>query len=79
MGLEVVVKFAPCEDHYVEQILDLQVTRLGFGQHFADAVHWPLDGQGVSLLRALYHDDGADHMGGRGDVEVQRLVASRQR
>jgi hypothetical protein len=29
----------------------------------------------MPLLRALYHDDGADHLSGCGDVEVQRLVA----
>jgi hypothetical protein len=33
----------------------------------------------VPLLRALYHDDGADHLGGRGDVEVQRFTILRQR
>jgi hypothetical protein len=31
----------------------------------------------VSLLRTFYHDDGADHLSGCGDVEVQRLVALR--
>jgi hypothetical protein len=28
----------------------------------------------VPLLRALYNDDGADHLGGRGYVEVQRFA-----
>jgi hypothetical protein len=28
----------------------------------------------VPFLHALYHDDGADHLGGRGNVEVQRLA-----
>jgi hypothetical protein len=32
----------------------------------------------VSLLRALYYDDGADHLGGRGYVEVQRLTVLRR-
>jgi hypothetical protein len=33
----------------------------------------------MPLLRALYHDDGADHLGGRGNVEVQRLAVLRWR
>jgi hypothetical protein len=56
----------------------LWVARLGFGQDFADVVHRPLDGQGVSLLRTLYYDDGADHLGGRGYVEVQRFAVLRR-
>jgi hypothetical protein len=30
-------------------------------------------------LRTLYYDDGADHLSGRGDVEVQCLAVLRQR
>jgi hypothetical protein len=33
----------------------------------------------MPLLRALYHDYGADHLGGRGYVEVQRLAVLRRR
>jgi hypothetical protein len=33
----------------------------------------------VPLLRALYHDDGADHLSGRGNIEVQRLTVLRRR
>jgi hypothetical protein len=33
----------------------------------------------MPLLRTFYHDDGADHLSGCGNVEVQRLVASRRR
>jgi hypothetical protein len=69
-----VVEFAPRENHCVKQLLDSWVARLGLGQDFADVVHRPLDWQSVPLLRALHHDDGADHLGGRGHVEVQRLV-----
>jgi hypothetical protein len=32
---------------------------------------------GVPLLRALYHDDGADHLGGHSHVEVQRFAVLR--
>jgi hypothetical protein len=78
MSLEVVAEFAPREDHYVKQLLDLRVACLGFGQDFADVVHQPLNRQGVPFLCALYHDDGADHLGGRGYVEVQRFVVLRQ-
>jgi hypothetical protein len=79
MGLEVVAELAPCEDHCVEQLLDLRITRLRLGRNLADVVYRPLDCQGVPLLRALYYDDGADHLGGRGYVEVQRLAVLRQR
>jgi hypothetical protein len=33
----------------------------------------------VSLLRELYYNDGTDHLGGRGYVEVQRLAVLRRR
>jgi hypothetical protein len=74
MSLEVVAEFAPREDHCVKQLPDLRVARLGLRQDFADVVHRPLDWQGVPLLRALYYDDGANHLGGRGYVEVQRFA-----
>jgi hypothetical protein len=32
----------------------------------------------VPLLRALYYDDGADHLGGCGYVEVQRFAVLRR-
>jgi hypothetical protein len=77
MSLEVVAEFAPREDHCVEQLLDLWVVRLGFRQDLADVVHRPLDRQGVPLLRVLYHDDGADYLGGCSHVEVQRFAVLR--
>jgi hypothetical protein len=52
--------------------------RLYLGQNLADVVYRPLDRQGVPLLRALHHDDGADHLGGRGNVEIQRLAVLRR-
>jgi hypothetical protein len=70
VSLEVVAEFASREDHCVKQLLDLWVARLGFGQDFADIVHRLLDRQGVPLLHVLYYDDGADHLGCRGYVEV---------
>jgi hypothetical protein len=33
----------------------------------------------VPFLRSLHDDDHTDHLGGRHDVEVQRLAASRRR
>jgi hypothetical protein len=78
VSLEVVVEFAPREDHCVKQLLDLWVACLGLGQDFADVVHRPLDRQGVPLLRVLYYDDGANHLGGRGYVEVQRFAVLRR-
>jgi hypothetical protein len=77
MGLEVVAEFAPRENYCIEQLLDFWVARLGVGQDFADVVHRPLDRQGVSFLRALYHDHSADHLGGPCHVEVQRLAVLR--
>jgi hypothetical protein len=79
VSLEVVAEFALREDHCVKQLLDLWVARLGLGQDFTDVVHWPLDRQGVPFLCSLYHDDGADHLSGCGDVEVQRLAVLRRR
>jgi hypothetical protein len=38
-----------------------------------------LDRPGVPFLHALYHDYGADHLGGRGHVELQRLAVLRRR
>jgi hypothetical protein len=70
VSLEVVAELTPRKDHCVEQLLDLRIAHLGFGQNLADVVYGPLDWQGVPLLRTLYHDDGADHLSGRGDVEV---------
>jgi hypothetical protein len=58
--------------------LDLRVASLGFGQDLADVVHRPLDRQGMPLLRALHYDDGADHLGGCGNVEVQRFAVLRR-
>jgi hypothetical protein len=78
VSLEVVAELPPREDHCVEQLLDLRVARLGLGQDFADVGHRPLDRQGVPFLRSLYHDDGADHLSGCSDVEVQRLVVLRR-
>jgi hypothetical protein len=78
MGLEVVAELAPHENHCIEQLLDLWVARLGVGQDLADVVHRPLNQQGVAFLRALYHDHGADHLGGRSYIEVQRLAVLRR-
>jgi hypothetical protein len=78
MSLEVVAEFAPHEDHCVKQLLDLWVACLGFGQDIADVVHGPLNRQGVPFLCAFYHDDGANHLGGRGYVEVQRFAVLRR-
>jgi hypothetical protein len=73
-----VTEFAPRENHCVKELLDLWVARLGFIQDFADVVYRPLDLQGMPFLRALYYDDGADHLGGRCYVEVQRFIVLRR-
>jgi hypothetical protein len=79
MSLEVVADLAPREDHLIEQLLDLRITRLCLGQNLADVVDQPLDWQGMPLLRALYHDDSADQLGGCDNVEVQRFAVLRRR
>jgi hypothetical protein len=33
----------------------------------------------VPFLRSFYYDDRADHLGGRRDLEIQRLTVSRRR
>jgi hypothetical protein len=33
----------------------------------------------MAFFRSLHNDDRADHLGGRSDVEVQRLAALRRR
>jgi hypothetical protein len=73
------MELAMCEDHCVEQLLDLRITRLCLGQNLADVIYRPLDWQGVPLLCTLYYDDSADHLSGRDDVEVQRLAVLRRR
>jgi hypothetical protein len=78
MGLEIVVEFALRENYCIEQLLDLWVALLGVGQDLADVVHRPLNRQGVFFLRALHHDYGANHLGGRSHVEVQRLAVLRR-
>jgi hypothetical protein len=67
------------EDHSVEQLLDLRITRLCLGQNLADVVYRSLDWQGVPLLRGFYYDDSPDHLGGRDDIEAQKLAVLRRR
>jgi hypothetical protein len=74
VSLEVVTELAPREDHCVEQLLDLRITRLCLGQNLTDVIYRPLDWQGMPLLRAFHYDDSADHLSGCSDVEIQRLA-----
>jgi hypothetical protein len=79
VSLEVVMELAPREDHCVEQLLDLRITRLCLEQNLADVIYRPLNWQVVPLLLTLYYNDSADDLSGRGDVEVQRLTILRRR
>jgi hypothetical protein len=79
VGLEVVAELAPREDYRIQQLLDLRVARLGIGQDLADVIDRPLYRQGVPFLRALHDDHGADHLGGRGHVELQGFTVLRWR
>jgi hypothetical protein len=76
MSLEVVSQLPPRQDHRVEQLLNLWVADLGFGQYLADEVDWPLDGQCMSLFLPLDHNRGANHLSGRGDVDQEGFSGS---
>jgi hypothetical protein len=71
MRLEVVSQLPPCQDHCVQQLLNLWVADLGLGQYLTDEVDWPLDGQCMSLFSSLNHDRGANHLSGGGDVDQE--------
>jgi hypothetical protein len=43
VSLEIVAELAPRKDHYVEQLVDLRIARLGLGQYLTDVVYRPLD------------------------------------
>jgi hypothetical protein len=66
-----VSQLSPCQDHCVEQLLDLWVADFGLGKHFADEVDWPLDGQCMPFFSSLDYDRGADHLSSRGYVDQE--------
>jgi hypothetical protein len=51
-------------EYYVEQLWDLQVSSLGFGQYFVDEVNMPLYFECVALVCPLHDERCADHLGG---------------
>jgi hypothetical protein len=71
MRLEVVSQLSPCQDHCVEQLLDLWVANFGLGKHFADEVDWPLDGQCMPFFSSLDYGRSADHLSSRGYVDQE--------
>jgi hypothetical protein len=68
MRLKVVTQFAPSQDHGIEQLLDLWVPGLGFGQDFTDEVDWPLDQECMLLLLSLNDNSRANHMVGHHNI-----------
>jgi hypothetical protein len=76
MRLEVVSQLLPCQDHRVQQLLNLWVADLGLGQYLTDEVDWPLDGQCMPLFSSLNHDRGADHLSGSSDVDQEGFSSS---
>jgi hypothetical protein len=60
-----------CQNHRVQQLLDLWVADLGLGQDLTDEVDRPLDGQCMPFFSSLNHDRGADHLSGSGDVDQE--------
>jgi hypothetical protein len=71
MRLEVVSQLSPCQDHRVQQLLNLWVADLGLGQYLTDEVDWPLDRQCMPLFLSLNHDRGANHLSGGDDVDQE--------
>jgi hypothetical protein len=69
MRLEAVTQPPPSQDHYVEQLLDLQVAYLRLRQYLTDEVHWPLNLQSMPLILSFYYDRGTEYLGGCGYVE----------
>jgi hypothetical protein len=67
MRLKVVMQLAPSQDHSVEQLLDLWVLGLGFGQDFTDEVDWLLDRERMPLL-SLDDNGRVDHLVGHRDT-----------
>jgi hypothetical protein len=76
MSLEVVSQLSPCQNHCVEQLLDLWVAGFGLGKHFADEVDWPLDKQCMPFFSSLDYDRDADHLSGRDDVDQEGFSCS---
>src|SRR5690348_15723794 len=76
MRLEVVSQLPSCQDHCIQQLLNLWVADLGFGQYLADEVNWPLNGQCMPLFLPLDHNRGANHLSGRGDVDQEGFSVS---
>jgi hypothetical protein len=77
MRLEVVPQLPPCQNHRVQQLLNLWVADLGLGQYLTDEVDRPLDGQCMPFFSSLNHDRGADHLSGSGDVDQEGFSGSR--
>ena len=77
MRLEVVSQLPPCQDHRIQQLLNLWVVDLGFGQYLADEVDWPLNRQCMPLFLPLDHNRGANHLSGRGDVDKKGFSVRR--
>jgi hypothetical protein len=76
MRLEVVSQLSLCQDHCVEQLLDLWVASFGLGKHFTDEVDQSLDGQCMPFFSSLDYDRGADHLSSRGYVDQQGFSCS---
>jgi hypothetical protein len=76
MRLEVVSQLPPCQNHCVQQLLNLGVADLGLGQYLTDEVDQPLYGQCMPFFSSLNHDRDADHLSGSGDVGQEGFSGS---
>jgi hypothetical protein len=71
-----VSQLPPCQDHRIQQLLNLWVADLGFGQYLADEVQWPLNGQCTPLFLPFDYNRDANHLSGCSDVDQEGFSGS---
>jgi hypothetical protein len=67
--LQVVPELVQGDMKGVQHLLGLRVCDLAVREDLADIVDMSLDGVGFAFLRSFHHQDHADYLGGRRDVE----------
>jgi hypothetical protein len=66
---KIVLQLLGRHEHGVQEILHLQVASLGLGEYLTVKVHQSMDLQSMAWLLPFDHKSGADHVGGRREVE----------
>ena len=67
-------QLAPSQDYGEDQLLDMGVACLSFGEYFANEVNGSLDRESMPLFLPLDYYCRADHLGRCGDVEQEGLA-----